>query len=223
MAIAKSWEIINVLPISQRAETSIIDNLIEDVEENIFNTCFSSTLYAAMIANLRPIAGVDAWEKTTPFIVDELCLYQGLLYKNISNATSTGDIPTIKKSVWALQSKFVDAKYNTLWEKYLLKYIAYNVNSPASHFSTNKLSAGGLTTNTEDRTGNKNVDIKSLYEYKNQNLELAKMIFDNMKAWLIVNNNYGDIAITKDCLNNECIGEKGYSRFNLRATKARYT
>lgn len=218
VTLAKSWEIINVLPISQRAETSIIDNVIHTVEENIFNTCFSSKLYTDMLADVSPIAGIDAWNPTTVFIVDEYCIYQGFKYKNTSGATSTGDNPTIKKSVWTLQPKFNTAKFNDLWDKYLLEYIAYNVISPAAHYSTTKLRAGGVSTITDDKTGSKNVDLKNLYEFKNQNLELAKMVFENMKTWLLANNNYGDIAILKTC-SNECSGSKGYSRFNLRATK----
>lgn len=221
--IASAIELINSLPISSRAETSIIDNLIDETEENIFRKCFSLDLYKAMYADLVSLVGANYWAANQPFIVNEYCIYQGLKYLNVSGSTSTGDNPTVKQTVWRLQNKFNEQKYNDLWNLYLKKYIAYNVAIPASHFSTVKFEAGGLMINKDTEVNQTSASTKEIYEFKNQLIEQSKVLYENMKAWLIENNNYGNIAIIQECKNDGCTGNKRVSRFSLTKTKSAYS
>ena len=221
--IATAIELINCLPISNRAETSIIENLINEVEESIFRECLSLELMSLMYADLNPITGINYWTNIQVFIIDEYCIHQGLKYKNISGSTSTGDVPSVKPTVWELQPKFNAVKYNDLWNKYLKKYIAYNVAIPACHFSTVKYQAGGLMINRDTQVDQTSANTKELYEFKNQLIEQSKIIFNNMKAWLEVNKNYGNIAIiSNSCENNGCSGNQRPSRFSLTKTKPYY-
>lgn len=203
-----AWEAVNNFPGSNKFELSKVSPLINDIEENIFRKCFTYEILELMAAdvNYSNLSNYPDWDKTITYNENDLLFYQGYLYKLVGQATSLNQPPITNQSIWIKQSKFVNANYNTWWDKYLLKYLSYMVMIPAVHYSTVRVEPGGLMKTVDTQTGLSNVGVKDLADWKVQATFDAENILDNMKAWLKTSgiSEFGAFKILNYCENDVC-------------------
>lgn len=182
MSIATPYDIQRNSTIGKDVPIPLICAFLEATEEGIFNnsTCLGWDFYQSLIADLAVIPMPTAFAIGVIYNVGDYVQFEGEIYEVI--ATTTGQESPTNSIYFKLPNKFTTAANNEIWNKYLVKIIAANIEITAWNDSAVKFTAAGMVkTQTDTVVPASLTDIS----HKTQNLKsYVDMIISNLEAYL---------------------------------------
>lgn len=177
--LINSFEVINKAPASHNLDSKMITPFLKDPEFDLMdNKCFGEEFYLALLDDLRPF---DLFDECTVYGVDKVVVY-GSKYYIVTVQGPAGTLPT-DTNFWAVTTKFLTAKYQTLWDDgCLCEYMTYSVLHYSVISNAVRLSPNGVNRNETDFS--QAADRKDYLELRNDFQNRREKRFNAMDLFL---------------------------------------
>lgn len=184
-------EVIRNSPLRNDFPANELLQAIHRYEKIFFVDCFKE-LYQSMIDDIIDYDYV-CYDKSTVYGINEIVLYNGILYQSLENNNSTVPKQGVK---WIEPSKFQDSELENIWHEALKYILSYNVVLRVITHITMQAGSKGLVVFTEDESNIKGASNKDIIEFKrelNFGINEYLIIFNN----LVMDSNSHIFAVCK--------------------------
>lgn len=181
--IATPYEIQRNSTIGKAVDINTICYFLGIAEENIFNskTCLGRDFYKSLLADLFVISPAPiAFQPNVVYAVGAYVIFADEIYE-VKTTTTGAETPT-NSDFFAFPKKFITAANNDIWQGYLIKIIALDVQiSICIDLSTPLLAAGAVKNKGEtfDSATNSQLDLK----IRNLRLQMDRTV-ENLETFL---------------------------------------
>lgn len=202
MSLITPFEVIKKAPVRFDFPTANLCDFISDVEEDLFDDkCLLKETYTKLEADLIDYSNVATYDGNETYAEGELVLLDGCVFVSKTDNNSASPLDT---AVWDLAPKFTTTCYNTFWNKYLGKYLAFNITATVMAYATYQAGSKGLTKFNIDNTGIQTVNTKEFFEWKTSILYDSERILRNMRSWMLENLTCFPEMETQGCGTTKC-------------------
>jgi hypothetical protein len=145
--LINSFEVTDKAPASHNLDIKQIMPLLVDVDFDLCDKeCFGEDFYLALIDDLRPF---DLFDACKVYALNDVVAY-GAKYYELTVLAPAGTLPT-DANFWTLTTKFLTAKYQSLWDDgYLCDYLVFGVLHYAVISTAVRFSSQGIQRNNTD-------------------------------------------------------------------------
>jgi hypothetical protein len=202
MSLITPFEVIKNAPVRFDFPTANLCDFISDVEEDLFDDkCLLKATYTLLQADLVTYTNVPTYDGNDTYALDDKVLLNGCIFISKVNANTSSPLDT---AAWELAPKFETACYNTFWDKFLKRYLAFNITATVMAYATYQAGSKGLTKFALDNTGIQTVNQKEYFEWKTSILYDSARILRNMRSWMLENLTCFPEMDTESCGTSVC-------------------
>lgn len=116
-------------------------DVLEHTEYDAIVKLFGENVYQEMIGALVNYSAATVWSDETDYVLNDLVIYEGVVYKLIVANSSSVDTPNCN-SEWIVAPKFTKACFNSMWtDGGLKKLLSWKIFAAAVPFYPNILGA----------------------------------------------------------------------------------
>ncbi len=182
MSLITAFEVVKFAPVRFDFPTANICDFISDVELDLFDDkCLLIETREKLEADLITYTNVPTYDGNNTYALDDQVLLDGCIFISLANDNTASPIDS---DAWTLAPKFETACYNTLWDKFLKRYLAFNITATVMAYSTYQAGSKGLTKFALDNTGVQTVNQKEFFEWKTTIIYDSERILRNMRNWM---------------------------------------
>lgn len=191
-----AWEVVRYSPESNKFPTAQVEPLIFPKEQTVRRVLLGADFYDALVADMIDYGTVETWEVTGTYSSGEYVNYFGTTLLSLVSGNTTQPCDDPGNEYWQEAERFETGCYQSLWELYLRQYLAFTIMSDALPYATYQSGGKGLVEwmddgGLRDGAGSKSASTAILTNRRNQLLQNANDIFQNMAAWMIAQNTAG--------------------------------
>lgn len=202
MSLITPFEVVKFAPVRFDFPTANICDFIDDVELDLFDDkCLLVATKTKLEEDLITYTNVAVYDGNETYALNEKVLLDGCIFVSKANGNTASPVDS---ALWDLAPKFENEAYNTLWNKFLKRYLAFNITATVMAYSTYQAGSKGLTKFQIDNAGIQTVNIKEFFEWKTSITYDSGRILRNMRNWMIENIDEFPEMNTTGCGKSEC-------------------
>jgi len=174
-------------PVDPNYDSGLFEPYIDIAEIKLLTECcFGDEFYQDLVCDI--VSNEGAWDVCTTYDTDDVVIFGCNYYIALSDGI-IGEPPT-NTTCWAITQKFNNAAYQDLWDKYLLKYMAFSV-LHCSGGSAYRFSTQGVMRNNANHS--EPVDKDGLLQAMKMLTDSTEALRQGMHVYLIRVNEAKDI------------------------------
>lgn len=181
-SLITAWEVVRYSPEDDNFPTAKVEPFIETTEETVRRKWLGEDFYDALLSDKASYTAT-VWDSTATYAANDYVDYYGVILRSKTNSNTTAPCDD-NGTDWAEVSKFSTACYNTLWTKYLRRYLAFIIMSKALKAVTYQAGAQGVTKYLSEDTRVVSVTLQELEGKTTHLLKEADEILENMREWI---------------------------------------
>lgn len=181
-SLITAWEVVRYSPEDDNFPTSKVEPFIETTEETLRRKWLGEDFYDTLLADKTSYTAT-VWDATATYSQDDYVDYYGVILRSKTNSNTTAPCDD-DGTDWAEVNKFDTLCYNTLWTKYLRRYLAFIIMSKALKATTYPAGSKGVVKYIDDQAGTMGVSAKELESKVSALLKEADEILENMQEWI---------------------------------------
>lgn len=182
MSLITPFEVVKFAPVRFDFPTANICDFIEDVELDLFDDkCLLLATKTKLEEDLITYTNIQVYDGNETYALNEKVLLDGCIFVSKANGNTASPVDS---AVWDLAPKFTSTVYNELWNKFLKRYLAFNITATVMAYTTYQAGSKGLTKFNIDNTGIQTVNTKEFFEWKTSITYDSARILRNMRNWM---------------------------------------
>lgn len=176
-----AWEVAKYSPVGKDFPPDKISPHIDTCEENL-KDCFGEDFFDLLVDDLKADANVySEYQPGKSYLIGDKVIHLGIRYEALAN---TSKVPGTSPLDWEQWENFTTAEYNTLWVKYLRRYLAMDIALPAVTLATYPATGKGIMIHQDQNTGTATASPGQVSTYKNELLNQRDSIKKHMIAYM---------------------------------------
>jgi len=208
-------------PETSKFPPSLISPHIYQKEQTLVRQVLGQDFYDLLVADLVSYTGLTTWSPSQTYSTGAFVDFYGLILKSLVDGNTVHPCEDTAGTNWAAARRFNTDCYEDLWAWYLRPYLSAVIMASALDYATYPAGAKGVVEWADDASGARSASMPVFLARKTKLLNDAAEILENMKAYMIKQDNDGTCDFSTvpfvDC-NNPRVTKTPRRRFLFRKT-----
>jgi len=176
--------VVKYSPESNQFPTAYIQPHIFQKERAFARKVLGLEMYELLTADLVNHGTIKPYDGATTYALNDVVEYFGMTLKSLQGSNNINPCEDAEGDYWQEALKFTTPCYQTLWELYLRRFLAFHIMGEALEYTTYPAGAKGVIERVDQNTGTRTASFSIFTAHKQALLKDAGEVLENMVQYM---------------------------------------